>query len=50
LAKHLEIQPAMDRLAGKVSAEEVQEMNDAVDGKHQDVGDVVRQFRTKKGL
>jgi len=44
------IQSAMDRLAGKVSAEEVQEMNDAVDSKHRDVGDVVREFRAKKGL
>jgi osmoprotectant transport system substrate-binding protein len=45
-----EIQMAMDRLAGKVSAEEVQAMNDAVDGKHSDVGDVVREFRRAKGL
>jgi osmoprotectant transport system substrate-binding protein len=44
------IQVAMDRLAGKVSAEEVQAMNDAVDGKHRDVGDVVREFRARKGL
>jgi osmoprotectant transport system substrate-binding protein len=44
------IQTAMDRLAGKVSAEEVQAMNDAVDAKHQDVGDVVRQFRAAHGL
>jgi osmoprotectant transport system substrate-binding protein len=44
------IQEAMDRLAGKVSAEEVQAMNDAVDGQHRDVGDVVRDFRKGKGL
>ena len=44
------IQVAMDRLAGKVNAEEVQAMNDAVDGKHRDVGDVVREFRAGKGL
>jgi osmoprotectant transport system substrate-binding protein len=44
------IQTAMDRLAGKVSAEEVQAMNDAVDAKHRDVGDVVREFRTAHGL
>jgi osmoprotectant transport system substrate-binding protein len=50
LARHPEIQVAMDRLAGKVSAEEVQAMNDAVDGKHRDVGDVVREFRARKGL
>jgi osmoprotectant transport system substrate-binding protein len=50
LAHHPEIQTAMDRLAGKVSAEEVQALNDAVDGKHQDVAAVVRQFRASKGL
>ena len=50
LQRHPEIQVAVDRLAGKVSAEEVQAMNDAVDGKHRDVGDVVREFRAQKGL
>jgi osmoprotectant transport system substrate-binding protein len=50
LKKHPEIQAAMDRLAGKVSAEEMQAMNDAVDGKHEDAGDVVRRFRSGKGL
>lgn len=44
------IQQAMDRLAGKVSADEVRAMNDAVDREHRDVGEVVRQFRQKKGL
>jgi osmoprotectant transport system substrate-binding protein len=50
VAKHLEIQTAIDRLAGKVSADEVQAMNDAVDAQHRDVGDVVREFRKGKGL
>ena len=50
LARHPEIQIAMDKLAGKVSAEDVQTMNDAVDGKHQDVTEVVRAFRARKGL
>jgi osmoprotectant transport system substrate-binding protein len=50
LRKHPEIQAAMDRLAGKVSAAEMQAMNDAVDGRHEDVGDVVRRFRAGKGL
>jgi osmoprotectant transport system substrate-binding protein len=50
LTRHPEIQIAMDRLAGKVSAEDVQAMNDAVDGKHQDVTEVVRAFRAQKGL
>jgi osmoprotectant transport system substrate-binding protein len=45
-----EIQRAMDRLAGQVSAEEVQGMNDAVDREHEDAGEVVREFRERKGL
>src|ERR1017187_5280047 len=50
LQRHPEIQTAMDRLAGKVSAEEIQTMNDAVDRQHQDVTAVVRAFRARKGL
>jgi osmoprotectant transport system substrate-binding protein len=50
VAKHPEIQAAMTRLAGKVTADEVQAMNDAVDAQHRDVGDVVREFRKGKGL
>jgi osmoprotectant transport system substrate-binding protein len=41
---------AMDRLAGKISADEMRAMNLAVDGQHRDVADVVREFRAKKGL
>lgn len=50
LARHPEIQVAMNLLAGKVSATEMQAMNDAVDGRHEDVGAVVRRFRAGKGL
>ena len=50
VTRHPEIEVAIKRLAGKVSAEEVQAMNDAVDAKHRDVGDVVREFRKGKGL
>jgi osmoprotectant transport system substrate-binding protein len=50
LAHHPEIQLAMDKLAGKVTAEDVQTMNDAVDGKHEDVIEVVRAFRARKEL
>jgi osmoprotectant transport system substrate-binding protein len=41
---------AMQRLAGKVTADEMRAMNLAVDGQHQDVADVVRAFRARKGL
>jgi osmoprotectant transport system substrate-binding protein len=50
LARHAGIQVAMDRLAGKVSADEVRGMNYAVDSEHRDVGEVVREFRKGKGL
>jgi osmoprotectant transport system substrate-binding protein len=50
LRLHPGIQIAVDRLAGKVSADEVRGMNDAVDAQHRDVGDVVREFRKGKGL
>jgi osmoprotectant transport system substrate-binding protein len=50
LAAHPEIQTALNRLAGKVSASEMQAMNDAVDRQHVDVGLVVRRFRAGKGL
>jgi osmoprotectant transport system substrate-binding protein len=50
LARHPEIQAAADKLAGKVTAEEMQAMNDAIDSKHEDVTEVVRDFRTRKGL
>ncbi len=50
LRTHPEIQVAMDRLAGKVSAEEMRSMNEAVDGQHRDAADVVREFRAKNDL
>jgi osmoprotectant transport system substrate-binding protein len=50
LARHPGIQVAMDRLAGKVSADEMRGMNYAVDGEHRDVTEVVREFRKGKGL
>jgi osmoprotectant transport system substrate-binding protein len=40
----------MDRLAGKVSEDEIRAMNDAVDGQHRDVTEVVGEFRRSKGL
>lgn len=41
---------AMQRLAGKVSADEMRAMNFAVDTQHRDVAEVVREFRRRKGL
>lgn len=50
LREHPEIRVAMDRLAGKVSAEDVRALNEAVDGQHRDASVVVREFRARKGL
>lgn len=50
IRQHPEIQRALQKLTGKVSAGEMQAMNDAVDGQHQDAAEVVRRFRAEKGL
>ena len=41
---------AVQRLAGRISSDEMRVMNLAVDAQHRDVGDVVREFRARKGL
>jgi len=41
---------AIQALAGKVTAKDMQAMNEAVDGDHRDPADVVRDFRKSKGL
>jgi osmoprotectant transport system substrate-binding protein len=45
-----QLRGAFDSLAGKVTAEQMQEMNEAVDGEHRDPADVVREFRRVHGL
>jgi osmoprotectant transport system substrate-binding protein len=45
-----QIRSALNDLAGKVTAEEMQAMNNAVDGKHRDPAEVVREFRAKSNL
>ena len=45
-----QIQNALDALAGKVSAEEMRALNEAVDGEHRDPAAVVAAFRARKGL
>jgi len=44
------IQDALDALAGKISAEDMRAMNEAVDGEHLDPAEVVKEFRARKGL
>jgi osmoprotectant transport system substrate-binding protein len=50
LARWPQIGVAMQRLAGRVTADEMRAMNLAVDAGHRDPGDVVREFRKTKGL
>ena len=41
---------AFAALAGKISADEIRGMNEAVDGQHRDPAEVVREFRTRHAL
>lgn len=44
------IQVALNALAGKVTADDMRAMNEAIDGEHRDPAEVVREFRKRKGL
>jgi osmoprotectant transport system substrate-binding protein len=44
------IQIALDALGGRITADDMRAMNEAVDGEHRDPAVVVREFRNKKGL
>jgi osmoprotectant transport system substrate-binding protein len=50
LARWPQMRTALNELGGKVSAEEMREMNNAVDGEHRDPAAVVKEFRSKRGL
>jgi osmoprotectant transport system substrate-binding protein len=50
LQQHPEIGPVLAELAGKISDQEMQQMNYAVDGEHRDTQDVVREFLKDKKL
>jgi len=45
-----QIQIALDALAGKLSADDMRAMNEAIDGQHRDPAEVVREFRKTKGF
>lgn len=45
-----QIQNALDALAGRIRADDMRAMNEAIDGQHRDPAEVVRAFRTSKGL
>jgi osmoprotectant transport system substrate-binding protein len=50
LTRWPQIQTALDALAGKISAEDMRAMNEAIDGEHRDPAEVVRQFRQQHRL
>ena len=50
LARWPEIRTALQALAGRVTAGDMRSMNQAVDGQHRDVAEVVREFRQNKRL
>ena len=50
LQQHPEVSRALAGLAGKISDEEMQRLNYAVDGQHRDVTEVAREFLRKQGL
>ena len=43
-------QIALTAVAGKIKADDMRAMNEAIDGQHRDPAEVVREFRTRKGL
>jgi osmoprotectant transport system substrate-binding protein len=45
-----QIQTALNALAGKITADDMRAMNEAIDGQHRDPAEVVREFRLRKGL
>jgi osmoprotectant transport system substrate-binding protein len=45
-----QIAQAVDMLAGKVTADDMRAMNEAVDGEHRDPAEVVREFRARHSL
>lgn len=50
LARHPEVGEALNQLAGKISDDDMRQLNYAVDGQHRDVKELVREFLRKKGL
>ena len=48
LSRHPEVGQALHQLAGKISNDDMRQLNYAVDGQHRDVKEVVREFLAKK--
>lgn len=50
LERYPGLEAALDALAGKISEQDMREMNYAVDGQHRDVVDVVREYLRRRGI
>jgi osmoprotectant transport system substrate-binding protein len=50
LKKYPEVRKAIAQLSGRITADEMRQLNYLVEGELQDIKDVVRQFRKSKGL
>jgi osmoprotectant transport system substrate-binding protein len=50
LEKHPKLRAAIEQLGGVITAAEMQQLNDRVEGELRDVKEVVREFLTSKGL
>jgi osmoprotectant transport system substrate-binding protein len=50
LQQHPEVEQAVAALGGKISDQEMQKLNYALDGQHRDVKDVAHEFLKSKGL
>jgi glycine betaine/choline ABC-type transport system substrate-binding protein len=50
LQQHPEVGEALAQLANKISDQDMQQLNYAVDGQHRDIKEVVHQFLERKGL
>ena len=50
LRRFPQLESTLNELANTISDDEMRQMNYAVDGKHRDVVEVVKEFRKKKGL
>jgi len=50
VARHPEIKQALDALAGKISDDDMRQLNYAVDGQHRDAKEVVSDFLRRKSL
>src|SRR6266480_7291123 len=48
VTKHPEVKQALDDLAGKISDDDMRQLNYAVDGQHRDVKEVVQEFLKRK--